>query len=106
MGHKNRNYTNYSKPVEVKEETVTPEVTPTPEPPAAPEVTEILGVVVDCEKLNVREEANAEADVVCTIPVGTEVMINEEESTDEFYKICTGAGVEGFCMKKFIDIDK
>lgn len=103
MGHKNRNYTKYSenqtKTVEVKEEpVVAPVVTPDPEP--AP----ILGVVSGCQKLNVREEASTEADVVCEILKDTEVMIDEENSTNDFYKICTGAGVEGFCMKKFIAI--
>jgi hypothetical protein len=31
-------------------------------------------------------------------------MIDEKESTEEFYKVCTAAGIEGFCMKKFIAI--
>ena len=107
MGHKNRNYTNYSKPqpkpVEVKEE---PVVAPVVEPVVTPdqEPTPILGVVSGCQKLNVREEASTEADIVCEILKDTEVMIDEENSTNDFYKICTGAGVEGFCMKKFITI--
>ena len=115
MGHKNRNhnYTNYSKPqpqpepvVEVVEETVVapvveePVVTPDPEP----EKTPTIGVVTGCAKLNVRENASLEADVVCEILANTEVMIDEENSTNDFYKVCTCAGVEGFCMKKFITI--
>lgn len=60
------------------------------------------GVVVDCAKLNVREAPQLDAEVVCTINRETEVMIYEQESTDEFYKVCLASGIEGFCMKKFI----
>lgn len=63
-----------------------------------------LGKVVDCVKLNVREEPNTKASVVFEIPVGSTVFIDETCSTDEFYKICTEHGVEGYCMKKFIEI--
>jgi hypothetical protein len=38
------------------------------------------------------------------IEQGAEVAINKEESTAEFYKVCTASGVEGFCMKKFITV--
>ena len=44
------------------------------------------------------------ADVVCTIDASTNLVIYEDESTEEFYKICTFSGVEGYCMKKFITI--
>lgn len=109
--HRNHNYTNYSKPqpqpqpvVEVKEEPVVAPVVDDPVVTPDPEPTPILGVVAGCEKLNVREEASLEAGVVCELVKNTEVMIDEENSTNDFYKICTGAGVEGFCMNKFITI--
>lgn len=63
-----------------------------------------LGKVVDCVRLNVREEPNTKASVVFEINVGSTVFIDEACSTDEFYKICTEHGVEGYCMKKFIEI--
>lgn len=74
--------------------------------PTVPEVEapKNLGKVVDCVKLNVREEPSTTADVVFEIPVGSTVIIDETCSTDEFYKICTEHGVEGYCMKKFIEI--
>ena len=69
------------------------------------EVEEIkIGLVSNCKKLNVREKPTVEASVVCEIVCGTELMIDEQESTEEFYKVCTAAGIEGFCMKKFIAI--
>lgn len=63
------------------------------------------GVVTDCIKLNVRIEPNLQSDVLCTLDCLTWVKIDESESTDEFYKVCTSAGIEGFCMKKYIAVD-
>lgn len=68
------------------------------------EVPKNLGKVIDCVKLNVREEPSTKASVVFEINVGSTVFIDETCSTDEFYKICTEHGVEGYCMKKFIEI--
>jgi len=63
-----------------------------------------FGFVTNCKKLNVREKPTVESPVVCEIVYQTEVMIDEKESTEEFYKVYTVAGIEGFCMKKFIAI--
>jgi len=63
-----------------------------------------IGLVSNCKKLNVREKPTVEAPVVCKIVCQTELMIDEKESTEEFYKVCTAVGIEGFCMKKFIAI--
>jgi len=63
-----------------------------------------IGIVTGCKRLNVREKPTVEAPVVCEIVCQTELMIDEKESTEEFYKVCTAAGIEGFCMKKFIAI--
>jgi len=63
-----------------------------------------IGLVTDCNKLNVRERPTVESPVVCEVVSQTELMIDEKESTEEFYKVCTAAGIEGFCMKKFIAI--
>lgn len=63
-----------------------------------------IGKVVNCVKLNVREDPSVKASVVFEITVGSTVFIDETCSTDEFYKICTEHGVEGYCMKKFIEI--
>lgn len=129
MSH-NPNYTkysNFSKPQEATvvepevkvEETVTEE-TPavTEDPVATPDSEavvsvqeteedndEIIGVVADCAKLNVREEANAEASVLTTLAKGAKVKVDFFESTNDFYKVCTEAGVEGYCMKDYINID-
>ena len=68
--------------------------------PVAPKI----GFVIDCAKLNVRSEPYIDSNIVCVIPGSTEVEVDEENSTEDFYKICTYSGVEGFCMKKFIQL--
>lgn len=69
----------------------------------------LIGVVTDCLKLNVRGTPDNDpsgGNVVTTIECLTEVMVDMASSTKEFYKIHTPAGVEGFCMKKYIAIRK
>lgn len=65
---------------------------------------DVTGVVTGCSKLRVREAASANAKVLCEISENSKVIVNEEESTKDFYKVCTEAGVEGFCMKKYITV--
>ena len=64
----------------------------------------IIGHVVRCAKLNVRKVPDADAEVLGTILAGAEVMIDESESTDDFYNVCTASGFEGFCMRQFIEV--
>lgn len=61
-----------------------------------------VGMVSGCKKLNVRVKASIDADIVTVISAGTEVVI--EDTEDDFYKVCTGDGKIGYCMKKFIVI--
>lgn len=63
-----------------------------------------IGIIYGCAKLNVRKEPKPDAEVVSQLVVGSEVMIDCDTSTDEFYKVCTASGVEGFCMKRFVTI--
>lgn len=116
----NKNYKNYNsisaaKPaeevveaVEVKTEEPTPvveevksEPTPVVEQPK-PEVKQLTGNVAGCAKLNVRKEPNKDAEILAVINEGAEVVINKIKSTMDFYSVCTAAGIEGYCMKKFI----
>lgn len=69
-------------------------------------VTEPIMGVVDCNRLNVRKEPNTDGEILCEIKVGTSVVIDEDESTEDFYKIFTVSGIEGFCMREFISIRK
>lgn len=77
-------------------ETIEEEETPVAEPET------IYGRVVNCVRLNVREDADPDADVVCVIKALSDVEIVKEESTDEYYKVYLPSGMEGYCMRKYI----
>lgn len=66
----------------------------------------VFGTVVDCYRLNIRSGPSIDAEVLCEIPVDTKVKILESEFTEDFYKVVTGAGVEGYCLKTFIKIEE
>lgn len=97
---RNRDYTKYmnrrTKPENIVENVA--------EPVEVVSTAPTIGVVVDCHKLNVRAEPNIEADIICELTCSAEVTICMDESADDFYKVCTAVGLEGFCMKKFIEI--
>lgn len=61
---------------------------------------------VNCPLLNVRVAPHPEADIVYQISKSTKIMVYPVYSTDDFYKICTATGIEGYCMKKFIDVEE
>lgn len=113
----NKNYRNMYVPEETPEipeessimqQTTIPEVTTEPEPEQTidcPETCEhVPGTVIECKMLNVREHPSIEASVLCTIPVGSEVKVCVVHDYEDWYEVCTASGVEGFCMKQFIDI--
>ena len=62
-----------------------------------------LGVVKGCAKLRVRSEPRFSTNVICEIEQGTRVMIDETKSTVDYYKIYTESGIEGFCLKAYIE---
>ena len=60
------------------------------------------GRVDNCARLNVRKEPNIKSEIVEVIDAETDVEIIEAAFTEEFYRIKTSDGVEGFCMKDYI----
>lgn len=60
--------------------------------------------VANCLRLHVLSEPRADADVVCKVRYLTEVMVDENESTDDYYKIHLAIGAEGYCDKRLVDI--
>lgn len=77
-----------------EEQLIEPKITPEPK----------TGIVVDCARLNVRKKPSTDAEVVHIIERWAKVLIDEENSTKSFYKVCTEIGVEGYCMKQFIKV--
>ena len=63
-----------------------------------------IGVVTDCLKLNVRKQPSKDAEVLKTIDALTEVVILKE--VNDFYEVALKTGESGYCMKKYIAINK
>lgn len=103
MSHK-RDYTKYHN--ESQPKTYAP---PAEEIPATvvddQEVEMPIGVVVNCERLNVRTQPSPMADVICTVECGEKLAVDKSESHDLFYKVFAEIGAEGYCMKQFIKIE-
>lgn len=67
--------------------------------------TEDMSVgVVECLRLHIFAEPNLDSEIVCKIRFATEVRVDMENSTEDFYKIYTAIGAEGFCQKNHIFI--
>lgn len=101
---------NYRKMYETPEATPVPvsepetiEETPVSAPEPEPEVkADVIGAVIGCGRLNIRKEPNTSAKILCEVTLKSELIIDPDKSTDEWYSVCTPAGVEGFCMKQFV----
>ena len=84
---------------------VIPEVEPEPDPePSVEPENQKFGKVSNCKKLNIRKLPSRDAEIVSELIEGSEVMIDEKESTALFYKICTEHGIDGYCMKDYIKV--
>lgn len=60
--------------------------------------------VVNCLRLHIHSEPDLESEIVCKIRYATEVEIDMNNSTEDFYKIYTAIGAEGFCQKDLITL--
>ena len=61
-----------------------------------------FGIVANCDQLDIFEEPDESSSVVTTLREHAEVMVDSDELEGKFYKICTAAGVEGYCLKRYI----
>lgn len=71
------------------------------------EDTILTGVVTGCNKLYVRKHPSVTTQSECLgiIDEGTEVTIDMDSgTTNDFYKVTTRDGLNGYCMKKYINI--
>lgn len=119
-----RNYNNYHnqnnrtscQPTHIVETSSTSAVTnvqPAPvldaevvQPIIVEEPKPVFGVVSGCAKLNIRKSPSPNGNVICTVNENTKLMIILDESTAEWYKVCNSAGLNGFCMKKYVTVEE
>jgi uncharacterized protein YgiM (DUF1202 family) len=62
--------------------------------------------VVGCEKLNVRNKPSITGNVLCTVAKNDVLTIDERKSTKEWYSVTTASGINGFCMRKYVGLEK
>ena len=67
-------------------------------------MVDMLIGVVNCLRLHVFAEPRTDAEIVAKFRYLTEVAIDLDNSTEDFYKICTAIGAEGFCLKEHITL--
>jgi uncharacterized protein YgiM (DUF1202 family) len=84
------------------EEIAEPEILAPVEEPKQPDI--LSAIVVDCAKLNVREEPSPRANVVAIIDASNEVVVYDSESFGNYYKVCTASGIEGYCIKDYLKL--
>ena len=70
------------------------------------EVTEeVIGKIIEFEKLYIRKEADKNSEPVGIVTNKDYLSIDIIHSTDDFYKVITSNGLEGYCVKEFVKID-
>lgn len=66
-----------------------------------------IGIVCNCNTLNVRKEPSLSSSIICSIAKETEVKIYDSGSTDDFYRVSKSDNemrFDGYCMKNYIKI--
>ena len=69
------------------------------------ENNEVKGKVSGFENLYVRKEASKDSEPVGIVTDKDDILIDVTNSTDDFYKVITSNGLEGYCVKEFVKID-
>lgn len=64
----------------------------------------MFGIVSGCKRLNIRTNPNPNSDVVYVANENNELHIDPEKSTFDWWHVRNAAGIEGYCMKAYIEI--
>ena len=74
-------------------------------PDIAEAYTDKVSGYVNCMRLNVRKDPSVSVgNVINKLNKDDEVLIDLSNSYDIWYKISTASGIEGYCLKEFIDL--
>lgn len=65
---------------------------------------QVLAVIDNCEEACVYEEPSSDSDILGMLKQGSEVIVDLNDSTDDFYMLYTKYGLGGFCLKEFVSI--
>ena len=94
---------NVTKPESIEEETV--EVSEELSEKTEEESALLIGIVTGCGRLNIRAEASSDSEVLTVVNAGSELQIHEIGTTDEFFKVTTEFGIDGYAMCQFVSIN-
>ena len=62
--------------------------------------------IANCLRLHIYSEPSTDSDIVCKVRYLTELDVDFDNSTEEYYKVCTAIGAEGFCQKELVTIQE
>lgn len=65
----------------------------------------LIGVVTGCARLNIRAEASYDSEILTVINAGSELQIHGSGTTDDFFKVTTEFGIDGYAMCQFVSIN-
>lgn len=68
------------------------------------ETNTIIGQVHGCTKLNIRKEPSKVSEIVAVVDRDDFLAIDFEQSNDDWYAVCTVAGISGYCMAAFVAV--
>lgn len=84
----------------VEEQQVVPaefaDVVPTPDPEP------IEGTIYKCDLINVRSKPSIDSEIVTRLHKGDKVHVEDE--VDGWLSITTGMGMEGYCLKDYVEV--
>lgn len=65
---------------------------------------QIVKVKVNASALNIRKDANKDADILTIVYKDDILELMEPDVVDGFYYVKTDSGIEGFCMTQFVEL--
>ena len=63
----------------------------------------INGVVANCTKLNIRKDPSIQAEILGVVNVDSEMKIDMDKSNDKWFYVSTAVGIDGYCMRDFVN---
>lgn len=65
----------------------------------------INGHITGSPKVYLRSKPDKNSDPLTVLNENDQIQIMDKEISEDFYKVCTATGLEGYCMKKFVAED-
>lgn len=60
------------------------------------------GIIAGCVNTEILYEPKPYSEIKCLVNSLTDIIVDIDKSTEEYYFICTSSGIEGFCHRKYV----